>query len=169
MTPDLIEQLRDPDPEVRTFAAYYLKNLGGESAIEPLISALGDSEAAVRRSAVHSLAVLGLRTRQRRVVDHVEFALDDESPDVRMEAAMALGTWLSGMIENERTIRSLSKTLKDTDSEVAERAAFALENIYGRKDSYDLAKPLLDALDTGDEAIKQKVKAILAHIIRIEK
>jgi len=165
---DLVGQLRDPDPEVRSFAAYYLKNFGDESAIEPLISTLGDPEAAVRRSAVHSLAVLGLRTQQRRVVDHVEFALGDESPEVRIEAAMALGTWLSVMIDKERTIWSLINALKDTDAEVADRAAFALENIYVRKGSYDLAKPLLDALDGGDEAVKEKVRAILARKIRIE-
>jgi HEAT repeat protein len=169
MTADLIGQLRDPDPEIRSFAAYYLKNFGGEDAIEPLISALGDPEEEVRRGAVHSLAVLGLRTRQGRVVDHVEFALGDECPAVRMEAAMALGTWLSGMIGNERTIRALIVALTDADAEVAERAAFALENIYGRKDSYDLSRPLLEALEGEDEPLKEKVRAILARKIRIEK
>lgn len=44
MNEELIARLRDPDPEVRAFAAYYLKNLGGEEAIEPLIVASGDPE-----------------------------------------------------------------------------------------------------------------------------
>ena len=168
MKPDLIGQLRDPDPEIRSFAAYYLKNYGGEDAIEPLISTLGDPVAEVRRGAVHSLAVLGLRTGQGRVVDHVEFALGDEDPGVRMEAAMALGTWLSGMVESERTVRALMGALTDADVEVAERAAFALENIYGRKDSYDLSRPLLEALEGEDGPLKEKVGAILARKIRIE-
>ncbi|HTX43511.1 MAG TPA: HEAT repeat domain-containing protein, partial [Methanocella sp.] len=91
MISDLVAQLKDADPDVRAFAAYYLKNLGDESSIEPLIAAAGDPVPSVRQGAVHSLAVLGFRTRQGRVVCHVEYALGDESPDVRREAAMALG------------------------------------------------------------------------------
>ncbi len=167
VTDELVRKLRDPDPEVRAFAAYYLKNLGDESAIEPLIVAMGDPEPAVRQGAVHSLAVLGFRTKQGRVVSHVEYALEDESPEVRKEAAMALGAWLSGMIDDPRTIRSLLKALKDTDPEVAERATFALGNIYERTGRYDLALPLLEAQDEQDPEIRRKVKNILARKIRM--
>jgi len=168
MNEELLDKLRDPDPEVRAFAAYYLKNLAGEEAIEPLIVAAGDPEAPVRQGAVHSLAVLGFRTGQGRVVGHVEYALGDPSTEVRREAAMALGAWLSGMVDDGRTVRSLIKTLKDPDPEVAERAAFALERIYDRRGSYDLARPLLEARDDVDPAIREKVRAILAKAIRIE-
>ncbi|HTX43757.1 MAG TPA: HEAT repeat domain-containing protein [Methanocella sp.] len=167
MTEDLVARLRDPDPEVRAFAAYYLKNLGGEDAIEPLIVAAGDPEPSVRQAAVHSLAVLGFRTKQGRVLSHVEYALDDESPDVRKEAAMAFGAWLAGMVDGERTIRSLIRRLKDPDPEVAERAAFALENIYERAGRYDLARPLLEAQDDGDADIRKKAREILAKKVRM--
>ena len=163
----LVERLRDPDPEVRAFAAYYLKNLGGEAAIEPLIVAAGDPEPAVRQSAVHSLAVLGFRTKQGRVVSHVEYALGDESPEVRKEAAMVLGAWLAGMIDDGRTIQSLLKTLKDPDPEVAERAAFARGNIYERAGRYGLVRPLLEAENGEDAGIRQKVGEILAKKVRV--
>jgi len=167
MMDDLVERLRDPDPEVRAFATHYLKNLGGEEAIEPLIVAAGDPEPAVRQSAVHSLAVLGFRTKQGRVVSHVEYALGDESSEVRKEAAMALGAWLAGMIDDGRTIQSLLKTLKDPDPEVAERAAFALGNIYDRAGRYDLVRPLLEAENDEDADIRQKVGEILAKKVRM--
>jgi len=167
MNPDLVEKLRDPDPDVRAFAAYYLKNLGDESSIEPLIAAAGDPVASVRQGAVHSLAVLGFRTRQGRVVPHVEYALGDESPDVRREAAMVLGAWLAGMVEDEHVIRSLLKALKDPDHEVVERAEFALGNIYERKGCYDLVKPLLEAQEDDDPVIREKARAILGRKVTI--
>lgn len=167
MRSDLADRLRDPDPEVRAFAAYYLKNLGGEDDIEPLIVAAGDPVPSVRQGAIHSLAVLGFRTKQGRVLSHVEYALDDESPDVRKEAAMALGAWLAGMIDGEGTIRALLRALKDPDPEVAERAAFALENIYDRAGRYDLARPLLEAQDDPDADTRRKVREILAKKVRM--
>ncbi len=167
MKDGLIERLRDPDPEVRAFAAYYLKNFGSEEAIEPLIVAAGDPEPAVRLGAVHSLAVLGFRTRQGRVVRPVEYALEDPSPEVRREAAMALGAWLAGMVDDGRTVSALIKALKDADPEVADRAAFALGNIYERSGRYDLARPLLEARDDGDPAVRQRVNDILEKKVRI--
>jgi HEAT repeat protein len=161
----LVEQLKDPDPEVRAFAAYYLKNLGSESDIEPLIVATGDPAPAVRQSAVHSLAVLGYRTGQRRVVAHVEYALGDESPDVRREAAVALGNWLAGMIGDERTVRALLHALRDPD--LAEHAAFALESIYRRKNCYDLVRPLLEAQGDEDPVVREKVRSILEKNIKM--
>lgn len=169
MISDLVTQLKDPDPEVRSFAAYYLKNLGDESAIEPLIMAVNDPEPSVRQSAVHSLAVLGFRTKQKHVIDHVEYALSDDSPDVRREAAIALGAWLAGMIDDEKVVRSLLTALKDTDHEVAEWSAFALENIYERRQCYDLAKPLLEAQDDDDPEIRKRAKSILEKKIHIDR
>jgi len=71
------------------------------------------------------------------------------------------------MVEDEGVIRSLVRALKDPDHDVVERAAFALGNIYERKGCYDLVRPLFEALEDDDPAIREKVRAILAGKVRI--
>jgi HEAT repeat protein len=54
--PDLIEALRDPEPEVRVAAAWALGEIESPEAIPPLTEALaGDEEAGVREAAAWAL------------------------------------------------------------------------------------------------------------------
>jgi HEAT repeat protein len=167
MISDLIGQLDDSDPEVRSFAAYYLKNMGDRSAIDPLLRRLKDEDPMVRHSAVHSVSLLGYRFSENRVVSHVAASLKDADEGVRNEAAMVLGTWLVNLIEDRAVIMALIESLKDDNPEVADRAAFALENIYERKHSYDLVRPLLEAETDPDPRVSGRIGAILAKKIHI--
>ena len=101
MISDLISQLDDGDPEVRSFAAYYLKNIGDQTAIDPLLKRLKDENPMVRHSAVHSVSLLGYRFGEKKVVAHVAESLNDTDEGVRKEAAMVLGTWLVNLIESQ--------------------------------------------------------------------
>ena len=65
-------------------------------------------------------------------------------------------------------VAALIESLKDSDQEVADRAAFALENIYERKNSYDLVRPLLEAEADPDPRISERIGAILAKKIHID-
>lgn len=168
MISDLIGQLDDCDPEVRSFAAYYLKNIGDRSAIDPLLKRLNDEDPLVRHSAVHSVSLLGYRFGEGKVVTHVAMSLKDADEGVRKEAAMVLGTWLVNLIEGHAVITALIESLKDSDPEVADRAAFALENIYERKNSYDLVRPLLEAETDPDSRISGRISAILHKKIQIK-
>lgn len=169
MISDLIDQLDDGDPEVRSFAAYYLKNIGDRSAIDPLLKRLKDEDPIVRHSAVHSVSLLGYRFGERKVVAPVAAALKDADEGVRKEAAMVLGTWLVGLIDGRAVVMALIESLKDGDTEVADRAAFALENIYERKNSYDLVRPMLEAETDADSRISGRIGAILYKKIHIKK
>lgn len=169
MISDLIRQLDDDDPEVRSFAAYYLKNIGDRSAIDPLLGRLKDSEPMVRQSAVHSVSLLGYRFGEKKVASHVARSLYDPDAGVRKEAAMVLGTWLVNLIEDRAVVMTLIESLKDDDPEVAERAEFALGNIYERKHSYELVRPLLDAGLDPDVRVRERVAAILSKKIQIKK
>jgi hypothetical protein len=59
--------------------------------------------------------------RGRESVDGLVNALSDASPDVRSQAA-----WALGMIGDSRAVEPLSRALKDEDAEVREQAAWAL-------------------------------------------
>ncbi|MCD1295288.1 hypothetical protein CUJ83_09780 [Methanocella sp. CWC-04] len=169
MISDLIRQLKDDDKDIRSFAALQLKNIGDKAAIEPLIETLSDNDPVVRQSAIHSLSVLGFNTGKKCVVKYIAHSLNDKDRMVRKEAAMALGTWLLNMIEDIKVVQMLVERLKDDDQEVADRAEFALGNLYQKKNNYDIIRPLLEAENDEDDIIRDKVKKILAGQIRIEK
>ena len=164
----LFDKLESEDPDVRAFAAYYLKNLGDYGAIAPLISHLDDVDSGVRRAAVHSISLLGYRFGEKKVVPRIVNMLHDPNSGVREEAAMGLGNWLAGLIDDPNVVAALIEVLKDRDREVAEWAALALESIYGREGGYDLARPLLEAESDADPEIGERVRAILAKKIRVE-
>ena len=54
----LIQQLKDPNPQVRGNAAEALGNLGDVSAVPALLEALKDEDSSVRASAAWALSIL---------------------------------------------------------------------------------------------------------------
>jgi hypothetical protein len=62
--------------------------------------------------------------RSREGVDGLVAALSDTGPDVRSQAA-----WALGMIGDPRSAEPLSRALKDDDADVREQAAWALGRI----------------------------------------
>ena len=80
-----------------------------------------DESSAVRREATDTLRAIGAPA-----VEPLIATLQDESPDVRKEAANLL-RW----IKDARAIEPLIVALKDKNAEVIKQAARALEGITG--------------------------------------
>lgn len=79
--------LNDEDEAVRASVAEELGDFGDQSAIDPLIKSLEDTEARVRESAIVALGQIG----GERVISNLMEALEDEDEGVRDAAAEALG------------------------------------------------------------------------------
>lgn len=88
----LIDTLRDPDVEVRTYGAIALAAVGAE-AVDPLVTTLADKNPSARAAAAYSLGVMGAPATPG--IAALVKTLKDESTDVRRQAAQALGRILS--------------------------------------------------------------------------
>ncbi len=121
--PALILALGDHSEYVRLEAARGLAKLADPVSIAPLIDTLeSDEDAAVRREAAFALRILG---EQSPVVAHAfRQALQDESWEVRVEAARALGR-----IDDEASVDSLVAALVDSSYTVTTSAEHALANL----------------------------------------
>ena len=119
----LIDALKDPDEEVRMFAAYALWRTGPDArdAVPALIDALKDGDGEVRNAAVHALGQIGPDARD--AVPALIDALKGDDVFVRIAAADALGQMGRGAVP------ALIDALKDGDDRVRLEAADALESI----------------------------------------
>lgn len=86
----------------RNSVALALGNIGDERAVEPLIQALKDKNAGVRRVVADALG----KIKDERVLEPLIQALEDRDNDVRNRAAKALGK--KG---DPRAVEALTKTL----------------------------------------------------------
>jgi HEAT repeats len=84
----LIEVLkqRDPDPETLIYSVWALGAIGDPKALPILLTLAGSEDSGVRKAVVHSLGALP--SPEARAA--LETALDDATPDVRWNAAIAL-------------------------------------------------------------------------------
>jgi HEAT repeat protein len=139
------------DGSVREKAAKALGEIGDAQAVEPLITALKDSDKDVRRAAVEALGQSG----DARAVDPLGAALQDSDTDVRRAAAAALGQ--SG---DARAVDPLGAALKDNDTDVRRAAAEAL----GGSGDARAVDPLIAALKDGAVDVQQAVAGALAQI-----
>jgi len=59
--PSLIQLLRDPDPEMRVFAAKAISRIGPEAAdaVPPLVAAMNDTNPEVRKHVIRALGQIG--------------------------------------------------------------------------------------------------------------
>ena len=107
----LIEELKDPNEDVRARAASALEEFGPEAKAEvpPLIGALKDEDEGVRSRAARALGNIG--PEAKAAVPALVEALKDEADDVRQEAAEALGKIDP---EAKATVSALIEALKDT-------------------------------------------------------
>lgn len=165
----LIEDLNDPDSDVRKEAAMSLRDLGDVKAFDALISALRDKNWSVRMIAAEALGAIG----DSRALQPLIQATNDEHEYVRQSAAGALGDLgdsraveplidaLShedplvrstaadslGELGDSRAVEPLIQSLSDKWSVVRTSAARAL----GLLDDARAVEPLIKAL--GDEGI----------------
>lgn len=149
----LIEILQDPHPKVRTSAIWGLRDIGGQSAIEPLDRVLRlDESPSVRAVAAITLGTLGGKKAVKalisalsddqfgfvracaaeslgvigdpQAIEPLVFALDDSDEDVRQEAAVKLGEF-----GDERAVGPLIYSLNDKQAYVQQSAIKSLKQL----------------------------------------
>jgi HEAT repeat protein len=142
---------KESEADVRDAAAYALGEVGislrryhKESATawnaagDALLQALGkDEDARVRRSAAHGIGGFGKVAAGAR--EPLRAALRDSSPDVRQNAAWALGQL--GTEDGAETLRALAQVFADADAQVRRDAAAAVGEIGRLRDPGGQAVP----------------------------
>lgn len=122
-----------------------------EAALRDLAS--GSPKA--RAAAAHALGDVTEAAEKRRALDALIRALDDDYPQVRMEACAALGE-----LREPGGIPHLIKRLADGAAPVRQNAAIALGTI-GHPDGF---QPLADALKSGPADLRFQAATSLAEI-----
>lgn len=112
----------------------------GQPAVEPLVAALGQANASVRRNAAWAIGEVtgGMTLNRESAVQPLRSALQDGDEWVRMAAARALGE-----IRDESALESLLATLSDSNGRVRELTAWALGEMKERRAVQSLSAMLL--------------------------
>jgi HEAT repeat protein len=140
-------------PELRLAAATVLGRIGGEQAVSGLQKRFDDPDHRVRARAVRACGRIGARA----VVPHLAEALGtDDSPQVRREAAEALGA-----IGDDRGVDALADALDDPNSDVRRAAVVALGELGDPSPVGDVVA----LLDDGDEAVRQATALALIDLL----
>jgi HEAT repeat protein/beta-lactamase regulating signal transducer with metallopeptidase domain len=121
------------------------------AVVQALTEALKDSDADVRKSALHALT----RFHSPVAFDAFMTALKDQDPDVRQQAAFGLS-----QLRDDRATDALIGALKDENADVRQQAAFALSQLRERKAVPALTAALKDA----DEDVREQALFALSQI-----
>ncbi|NIH71079.1 MULTISPECIES: HEAT repeat domain-containing protein [Auritidibacter] len=116
----------------RVWAAQTLLELWHHTATTSVITALNDPAWQVRVIAVEVAGYRDLNEATDTLLD----LLDDPTPQVRSQAATALGEIISA--ENESALKALNSAVTSTDSVMADAAESALNRVAERFDRSDL-------------------------------
>ena len=125
---ELVRQLRDSNPDVRSGAVEALAKAGNPETVAPLITALQDESESVRGRALQGLKDIGSPTVPLLIV-----ALENPDPQVRRKASCVLdniGYELKD-IGDFRAVEPLIDALKDPTSVVRSHSVTALGKIGG--------------------------------------
>lgn len=129
---ELIKALHFPDDHnVRFEAASALGEIGDPRCVEPLITALGDSQQRVKEVAIRSLGKIG----DPRAIAPLLEALKDTNWEVRGMAAKALGE-----IGDQRATQALIEALQNDTETVRWYIAQALTHITGQAFGNDVSQ-----------------------------
>ncbi len=115
-----LQQLKSKDAKTRFRAVEKLASMEDSTVLDPLLTALGDTEATIRRLTVVTLGKL----KDERAANPLVKALHDRDATVREAAAEALRE-----IGDRRAMEPLVAALKDDSGGVRWRAANALESL----------------------------------------
>jgi HEAT repeat protein len=137
-TSRLLQDLKDPKPEVRARAARVIGNTGGVAVIEPLIQALGDTDPKVFASAKEALMLLRPQSNEA-----VIRALDNADNLVCSGAVE-----LAGEMNLRETLDKIKALLRSPDREIKIAAAGTLVHFEGER-ARDALAPLLEDSDPG--------------------
>jgi len=155
----LMEQLRDPMPEIIQAAAISLGRLGTFEAIEELSRprVLNSSDMRVRWAAVSALGSLG----DFRIIDTLVPIIDDSEWLVRNEAFNAIKKKVTEIVElgDNRLARILLRMLALEDEEIVELAREGLSQLGAR--SRDL---IIEALASQNEAVRSNAVMVLGEM-----
>lgn len=117
--PALAAMLRnDPDPAIRSEAAYAIADAGNPADTVFIAQALSDPDRNVRRAAIQSLVGAG----DESSAAWLALALNDPDPRMRMDAVEALGE-VGGVAARS----ALLQALNDSDADVRTMAAQMLD------------------------------------------
>jgi len=124
-----------------------------EQALGPMIQALQDSNADVRRSAAWAIGEL----RDRRGVDALIAALSDADADTRRNAATALGS-----IRDKRAVDALVAAVKDPSPTVRKDAILAL----GELRTTEAIGVVVEAMKDSDPGVRKAAVQTLPSLVR---
>jgi len=171
--------LKDPEGVVRVAAADALGRLGGESAIEPLATAVADLDAEVRLAAVKALKSLK-SMRSDEMTKALVSALNDDNPEVAGHAAHALrqlgwepqtpqegaafriglGRFDAAIAYGAAAIEPLARLTRNAPFHLCIRAIEALAHTGDPQ----AVKPLLDCLHHKEDIVRSCAAAALGQI-----
>ncbi|HKX33294.1 MAG TPA: HEAT repeat domain-containing protein [Blastocatellia bacterium] len=133
VTLSLISMLQDKNQEVRAAATYALAESGDSLALSTLIEVLrkrkGERDTFARSEAARGLGRIGSR---EALPSLLKALTDDDSPDVRREAAIALGKVATG--RDTEAIEALREATLTSDPYLTIAADGALASIKTRPD-----------------------------------
>jgi HEAT repeat protein len=144
-----LRQLQAKDPKVRRRAAEKLGTSGEPRAVEPLITALRDTNRDVQEAATQALAHIGPAVLEPLLRD-----LKDEKLDVPKAAAVL------GQIKDARIVEKLAVAVSDANRDVRKAVAQALGQI---RDTHAV-EPLIDALTDEDAGVREAAAQALGQI-----
>lgn len=136
----------------RWSAAYRVGELRHPAAVDPLIKALSDKDADVRRVALEALGKIG----DSRSVPHILKSLKSRDKEMRLSAIRALGN-----MKDEATSRALIEFLKDVSPEDLDLRKFIIHRL-GELEAEEAVDSILELL--GDEVMESYCVRALSKI-----
>ena len=154
----LADQLEESNAEARLAIAKVLGSIGREEDAPFVSFLLKDPEPAVRRAAVHALD----RLEPKAAAEPLRIALADESPGVRLAAAVALGS-----VASDELIDDLAHLVDDGDTQVRAAVVRAVIQRFARSENAErriLALSLLDNALSDEAPVAFAAAEILREI-----
>ena len=165
---DLTHALDDPDSETRISVIWALGSSGDPAVVPRLIALYGapDADPGIRKMVVYALGALPGDAQQ----PILRTALQDDVPDVRWNAAVALARHgnhdgvpvLKQMLDREYVERSVKRTVRPDDDQdpIADVMISGLRAAASLKD--DALRPAIEGLSQQDRSMKVRQAAIEA-------
>jgi len=150
--PVFTKALKDSNASVRRAAAEALAAMDeAPQTVEPLVSALGDTDVHVRLAAVQGLAA----RKDKRALAALSGLMKDASPEVRAAAVCALGE-----LQDASALPALTTALKDDNEEVRAQAVRAL----GSLESPKAIPALIEATKDKSQDVRASAASALAQL-----
>ena len=152
----LLEAAEDGTRRGRRMAFYLLAEAsvvrsGEDGLIDETVEALHDTDEDIRKATAWTVAEVGEKDATlisgTTAVEDLVALLDDEAPQVRAEAARALGKLCAASVsEEDEPVRALAETAEDDESKVRDASARALSKVADRRPEAVVAADACDVL-----------------------